>query len=623
MCGINGVSYQDESLIQAMNAATQHRGPDGSGHFVGDAVTLGHNLLAITETAKNAAQPLVTPDRAYSLTYNGEIYNYQVLRGELEAVGEQFNTAGDTEVLFAGLCRYGSAFLERLDGMFALAFYDQSAGTLLLARDPSGMKPLYYSTVDERLRFSSELRGLFAAGVPRVLNQSSLPLFFSRGYVPGPHTLLRDIYKLCPGQRLTYNVTDNSYASDWFVNSPQPTPTEHTPEKLRSVLGKAVREHTMGLRPFGLFLSGGLDSTIILHELAAEQKSHINTFTTRFETTNLKYNEDATGAAQLTHDYAINHTELLVTEADFIASLEAAIIALEEPRFNPSLASYWLLYQRAGADITVVLGGSGGDEQFLGYPRYLRSKEMQEKYNRFPHWLVDAGYHYKAYHAGLSTPGAFTSLQDPLSRMLYLDYMIPLVANQSVPGVDTATLRSLREQIIAIGHPTLSQETTDIENKLGQLDRILWLADEDFIRNDKLSMNFGLEGRFPYVARAVSSYCDGIPSSQKIPPPYSRHSLKALLRESYRSHLPDYIIDKAKTGWNAPIPEWIQSDFGDYIKTVLRADYYEPSASLFDFNYIHRTFLTDKTEYTLSHLKDFLPIAYFQIWARAFKVTLS
>jgi len=190
-----------------MNEATRHRGPDGTGYFVDENISFGHNLLAITETAENSRQPVVSEDKNYALVYNGEIYNYKELRKEFEVRGRKFRTDCDTEVLFRGLIEYGAGYLEKLDGMFAFGFYDKKRGTLLLARDPAGIKPLYYYHKDGKFIFSSEKRGIFAHdSVPRKLDERMLGVYFTLGYVPGPKTLICDIFKVSPGQCLTFNL---------------------------------------------------------------------------------------------------------------------------------------------------------------------------------------------------------------------------------------------------------------------------------------------------------------------------------------------------------------------------------------------------------------------------------
>ncbi|MDO8609316.1 MAG: asparagine synthetase B, partial [bacterium] len=264
MCGINGFNASNKEKIIAMNEATKHRGPDGVGFFVDDDVSLGHNLLAITESPDNSRQPIKSSDGRYILLYNGEIYNYKELQKDLIKEGDSFLTNSDTEVLLKGLVRHGEFFLSKLDGMFAIALYDTSEKNILLARDKAGMKPLYYYHYNNEIVFSSELRGLFAYGIDRKLDIDSAKIYFVLGYVPGNKTLIKNVQKILPGQYMKINLTSNCITKKWIVFE-QNKDNEIRDKNICDLIHNSTIRHTMGLRPFGLYLSGGLDSTVILH----------------------------------------------------------------------------------------------------------------------------------------------------------------------------------------------------------------------------------------------------------------------------------------------------------------------------------------------------------------------
>lgn len=620
MCGINGIAGRDETAIKKMVEATAHRGPDGSGVFASEFVTLGHNLLAITDNPKEGHQPFVSPDHRHALVYNGEIYNYETLRKELEALGERFSTKGDTEVLFKGLSRFGEKYLARLDGMFALAFYDEGKGTLLLARDRAGIKPLYISRIDGRFAFSSEVRGLLAAGVPAKLDHDAAKLFFYFGYVPGPRTLFHGVTKVSPGEAIVLDVRAGVERTFWFAQGPLPKAKEEVPHsagELRETLGRSTGAHTMGLRPFGLFLSGGMDSTALLHELSLREKSLIKTYTTRFDAKDERYNEDADLAKRLSSDYRIDHHELFISERDFIDAIPNVVRAMEEPRYNHSTPAYWLLAREAAKDIVVVLDGSGGDELFLGYPKYLSARNILRRYDRFPRALADLAASYRAWKSGILAFPRLASFSEPLSVWALVNRIIPVVGNPALPSMRGFDIRdAVRTLGGAIAPEILEHEDDELET-VAALDRFFWLADEDFLRTDKIVMHFGLEGRFPFLGRDVIRYARSIPSEERVSP-----ELKRPLREAYRGVLPAYITEKRKSGWNAPVPEWMGGELGKVVRETLTKDYHPGTADLFDFDALRKNALDSVSEHSLATIKKFLPIFYFQVWAREFDVTL-
>lgn len=612
MCGINGITWRDEELILRMNGAIRHRGPDGTGRFVDDHVSLGHNLLAITDTPANSAQPVVSSDGRYVLVYNGEIYNYRALRDDLRREGDEFITDADTEMLFAGLVRHGSAFLEQLDGMYAIAFYDARAGTLLMARDPAGIKPLYWSVGSRGLVFSSELRGLFAAGIPRTLDATAAELYLALGYVPGPGTLVAGVCKLCPGQYLQYRLDGCTVTTGWtgrWRDRDLPDVTGDINAVIRQTVGASARSQTMGLRPFGLYLSGGLDSGIILHEMTSGSGPKFKTYTTRFEVPAglaRDFNEDADVARRLCGDYGVEHRELVVRADEYAEAYEAAVQAIEEPRWNPGIGAYWLLAREAAKDIVVVLNGSGGDELFFGYPKYLESRRISERYARYPRIFVDLWYTASALHKGRVPIGRLLHLSEPLQRWAYLNRIS-----------DRGAFAAIVDALQSVDYPALRRPLADAENAVAELDRLFWLADEEYIRTDKISMHFGMEGRFPLMGRDVVRLANATPSEVKLRVGTTKH----LLRQAYRGHLPDYVVNKAKTGWKAPVGHWMGGPFGELVRQALSAEYYGGLEGFIDPGAVRTRFVDGVGHFSTRTMKNFLPVVALQIWARHFNIT--
>lgn len=618
MCGINGFTFKDPDLIERMNTATRHRGPDGTGVFVDEHVSLGNDLLAITDTAPQYRIPNRTADGLFVLTYNGEIYNYRELRAELEREGDHFTTASDSEVLLKGCARHGIGFVEKLDGMFAFALYDKKASKLYLARDRAGIKPLYHAFKNGRLIFSSEIRAILVSH-GAILNHQAAQVFFVLGYVPGEDTMFAGIQRVMPGHILTFDLKSEKLSDSVYGFSDNRfSPFEKfDSDRFRAIMGESVQRHTMGLRPFGLYLSGGLDSTVILHELSSRSKNLVRTYTTRFDTRNPEMNSDADMALRLCNDYTIEHNELLVTEKDFIDAFDATIEALEEPRYHLSAPAYYLLAKFARKDIVVVFSGSGGDELFLGYERYLDAKKLAARYAQYPAFLLNLGYTADNIRRGKLRPAHLMRLDKTLNRWTHLNKINPLIQRPdfNMPPFDIV---DLAKYLAPAARSVLRNPLPDTENSIAELDRLFWLADEDLMRSDKIMMHFGMEGRFPFLANDIVTYANNISSKDKL----FGGATKALIRKAYQGRLPDYIINKKKTGWYAPTVEWLHSDFGAMIKEMLSEEYYPETARLFDLNYVRAHRFDDIKEFDRVNVKKFMPIAIFQAWARQFKINL-
>ena len=620
MCAINGFIGKNPELLEQMNQVTKHRGPDGSGVFIDEYISLGHNLLSITDIAPSSIQPFVSPDQRFVLGYNGEVYNYLELRRQLEKAGDHFVTNSDTEVIFKGLIRYGKEFLQELDGMFAIAFYDAQEKKLVLARDPSGIKLLYLYQDHTQFIFSSELRGIFVHPVPRQLDIEATNIFFFLGYVPGPKTLVKNISKLCPGQYWTIDVRSQTVAEKGWL--PRYTKGEQAvsfdPGDFREMIGSAVKRSTQGIRPFGLYLSGGLDSTMILWELIHRVETQVKTYTTRFAVADERFNEDADVAARLAREYGVDHHELLIREEEYLSTMEQVIETIEEPRWNQNLSTYWLLAQYASRDIVVCLNGSGGDELFFGYHRYLDSRRMGSYFERFPQLALNLIYSLRALKKGELKPTHLTAFHHVLDRWVYLNRVRPQLRKDIFHFPLSFDFMDVVTYLHSIPAPAIQTPLSDAENAYAEYDRLFWLADEEFIRTDKITMHFSMEGRFPLLARDIVHFANRLPSREKI----KGNELKALVREAYRGYLPDYVLQKKKTGWTTPLSRWITSRFGQDIRLMLTTQYYAETANLFSFATIQKEYIDNTREWNTPALKRFMTIASFQMWARQFGITL-
>lgn len=618
MCGINGFNFSDKNLISKMNESTKHRGPDGTGCFVNDSLSFGHNLLAITEVAENSKQPFISEDGNYVLIFNGEIYNYQELRDQLKSFGDNFLTNSDTEVLFKGLIRFGESFISKLDGMFAFAFYNKLKNIVFLSRDSSGIKPLYYYFDGKKIIFSSEIRALLVHNIDRQLDFEAFNIYMLLGYVPGYKTLIKNIFKLCPGQLLQVNLSDGLITKSWFdLGDRYEKNITYLPEVLRSKMHDAVNKHTQGLRPLGLYLSGGLDSSLVYYELFKSFGKNLKTFTTRFDVNDNYFNQDADVAKRLTSEYGTNHFELLITENNFVDSIEDMINCIEEPRWNPHITNQWLLAKEASKEVVVVMNGSGGDELFLGYGKHLNSRRIHSYYSKYPKFFLDLVYTIYAFKTGRINKFNYLPLSNLVYRWAYINNVSFNLSKHKFNFLKDFDVTNLAKYLISIGAPPITSMLPDEENVLGDLDRFFWLADEEFLRTDKITMHFSMEGRFPILAKAVQRYANSIPSNEKI----MGNVTKRIIRDAYKGYLPDYIINKEKTGWKSPVTIWMNSKLGEVVKSTLSPEYYQGTKELFNFGNIHKI-IAKNDKYKIATLKQFMPIFSFQVWARKFNLKI-
>lgn len=604
MCGIHGFCWRDkDGHIDKMIGEAAHRGPDGSGRWGDDRITLGHNLLAIADSTSASIQPWRHGRTV--LAYNGEIYNYRELRDTLDY---EFKTDSDTEVLAVGLARKGPAFLEKLDGMFAIAFYDRDSRELLLARDTNGAKPLYYGYLNGRLAFSSEIRSLLSLGFDRKVSKEGFRHYYHSGLVAGHLTMFEGISKLVPGQVI--RVDKDGSRTTYNLNAAPPDIGPIKPWKLGARLsqrlGQAVRMTSTGYRKSGLLLSGGLDSSSILHELRSLPGGPPTTFSTRFSVPHrhCRHNGDAHAAAILAKIYGASHREVYVDERIWVDNLEASVLALEEPRHGKSYPAYFAtLREMSREGVTVVLSGDGGDELLMGYKHQHNTPFA----NKLRAW--------RANNRELRGAGLHMTVEEQED---YLNSWLPKAGLTGDPINDFMLIECLH---------TLS---------------------EDFLtRNDKLGMAFGMEARFPMLGRVFRDFVRGIPGHVKAAPAGGQGGWdtnnKVLLREAYRNLLPRGITGKVKTGWRAPTDDWIigipdspaaEGPVREHLRQLLSdptiRDLFEITDNDVENRYLNNRDLVGPPKSSgkpgsgpgMLAQKELFTIAMFAVWFKAFRMSL-
>lgn len=507
MCGINGItSPNQESRIKKMMEYTHKRGPDGQGVYTNKHITFGHNLLAIFSDVDSSKQPYVYENSV--LVFNGAIFNYK----ELDEWNCQSGT--DTEVLIKGLYHYGVAFLERCEGMWALAFYKD--GITTICRDHFGIKPLYYRYDLEELIFSSSIHALGLK--KKKLDAYAFSLFNTFGYVPGYLTLIKGCYKLCPGEFLVYSKSGTYQGNLWKKH--KFGKNKFDKKEFQTKLSEIIKKSHVGVRQRGVFLSGGLDSTSVAHYLGEK-----NTFTNRYKTTTQGVNEDADIAYKMSQDYGFNHEEVMVTPQNFYDSIDDSLASIELPVFNKSTPAYYYMNKVMRERGTIITySGDGGDEMYTGYN--IHSQYGNDKDPIGDHFLTCG------WKIGKSLKLNYDQLY--LSKESYQSYMSNWFPKE-VFGEDHLNNCLFVEMLTRVA--------------------------EDFLtRNDKFGSYFGMEGRFPLLNLPFYLYVMSIPSDIKMmnlnENEFKPGEYKFLAREGLRNLLPDYIINKGKSGWTIPDAEW-------------------------------------------------------------------
>ncbi len=533
MCGVNGYIGDDPAALEAMNAEIAHRGPDFSGHYKHGRVHLGHLLLSIRESAELSQQPYQKKGSPWVLVFNGQIYNTR----SLAQVHHIPFSDLDTAMLYDLIEKKGWDFVQHVHGMFAIALYNEKEGMLRLYRDTAGQKPLYFTTTLP-FAFSSELSPLVKLISSRTIDAEGLMLAGALGYIPGTKTLFSSISKVDAGEVVTVHE-DGTMSRSYF--SPQfDEPLEGTPKE---VLERVVTEHLQSKQKVALNLSGGLDSSVLLHEMK-EAGHTLTTYTTAFEGAGESFNDDAAIAKKLARDYGTKHTEILISKDVYLDNFIRSYERLEEPNYNISLPTYLEVARREGASgdgNRVILSGNGGDEVFGGYRYYAESVRYQYLMNRISSPLFNIGKWIRS--------GSYFDYASPVERWLAFK-MFKLdgvhIDKQRVSQYlkDIASARSLR-----FGDPV---------RDMMLLDRAVWLTGESFMQADKLFMTHSLEVRAPLAYEPLRHYFDKRLTTKDY---VSEGSNKALLRHTYKNLLPDYIIErKQKTGWRSPVRPWYAED---------------------------------------------------------------
>ncbi|MEM7509434.1 MAG: asparagine synthase (glutamine-hydrolyzing) [Bacteroidota bacterium] len=569
MCGINGlVSAQitdvHKEAVRKMCAAMAHRGPDAEGVWTGDNAVFGHRRLSIIDLSIGANQPFLDPTGRYILVYNGELYNYRELKNEL--VDFPYKTESDTEVVLAALIKWDIEAFSRFNGMFAIACWDKVEKRLLLARDRLGIKPLYFSQRESELIFSSEIGALLKSSqVSEKIRSASLQDFFTYQTVHAPHTLLREVSQLMPGEYGIWKDGDFRRKMYWRLGEQSPKieeSKEAIQKGVRERLTEAVRKRMVSDVPLGAFLSGGIDSSAVVALMASISNKPVHTFSIGFEEREF---DESPYAQQIAKKFRTDHRQIRLNPLKMLEDLPEALAAMDSPSAD-GINSYLVSKYTRKAGLKVALSGLGGDELFAGYPVFKYWHKLLQ-YQRLWNTTAFARKLAAGYVERLVQGNQRTRLREILQiSRLNLPEVYPIFRKLQVKEQLEELLR-LPESGNNMPTQLLTASASSWEN-LSELSKISWAEISTYTQNvllrdaDQMSMAHGLEVRVPFFDHELIEYVMGIPDDIKYP-----YSPKELLVSSLEDLLPDEVVNRKKMGFVFPWKHWMKNELREFCQT--------------------------------------------------------
>ena len=579
MCGIAGVFDSTRSpssaILDDMNACQSHRGPDGGGTHIDGPVGLAHRRLAIIDP-ESGHQPLFNEDGSICVVFNGEIYNHAALREELSS-RHTLSTDADTEVLVHLYEEHGPSFVERLDGMFAFALWDTARERLLLARDRMGIKPLVFARDGDQFAFASELSALFETDLSLGgLDRTALGAYFVLGFEPAPRTAFRNARKLLPGELAVVEQTRDglSVQRDRYYTpsiDPRDCSLSTAAAGLRSRVDDAVERRLMSDVPLGAFLSGGIDSSVVVGTMAELSDDPVRTFTVGFDRDRFDESDAARTVAQY-HD--TDHHEYTVTAADVRGAIPEVIDRLGEPFADPSLIPTSVVARETARDVTVALSGDGADELFAGYAKY-RGEYLSRYYRALP------GPARRAANELLSRVPVDRSTRlgefgrqgrkfrrggqpELLDRHLA---WLRLPDDGAASAVESLGADGAARDALTVAHEETEQLTPnrDAFDRMLAADTRFGLPNQMLHKVDLAGMYSSLEVRVPFLDTEVVEYGLSLPTRHKI----SATDQKRVLKRAFADRLPDGIANRKKQGFDMPVGDWLTGPLHDDFERVL------------------------------------------------------
>ncbi len=559
MCGIVGLvtKKEKENTIKLMNDRIKHRGPDGDGYFIDGDVALGHRRLSIIDLS-SGDQPMFNEDGSVVTVFNGEIYNYQELKEELIALGHDFKTKSDTEVLVHGYEEWHTDLPKHLRGMFAFAIYDKNKNEVFLARDNFGIKPLYYAKMNDTFMFASEIKAfLDVPDFEKVFNESILETYLEFSFVPTNETFFKGVHRLDAGCSLLYKdgeIKLNKYFKLDFKE--ENMSFEDAVKNISDVMKDSVEKHLIADVEVGSFLSSGIDSSYIV-SLAKPDK----TYTVGYE--NKKYDETMY-AKDLAEKLGIKNESKIITKEEYLENISKIMYHLDEPTSDPAAISLYFVAKLASKDLKVVLSGEGADEFFGGY-NYYREEVDYKFYNKLPFCIRHA-------------IGKVASIFPEGRGFNFLVRRGEKLENSYI-GVNRNFSSKMAKKVLKNNYELEAIHVTkDVYNefknysnidKMQAIDINFWLMKDILLKADRMTMASSIEGRVPFIDKEVFKVASHLPFDYKV----TKENTKVALRAAAKEVIPTEAYKKKKLGFPVPVREWIkEGDFKEEVEKTLNSD---------------------------------------------------
>ena len=622
MCGIVGVFNRDgkpvvHDLIQKMSSVLQHRGPDGEGSYISNEIGLGHRRLSIIDVA-GGSQPITNEDGTLQIIFNGEIYNYIELREELLRAGHIFRTQSDTEVILHAYEQWGTACVERFNGIFAFAIWSSREKTLFLARDHLGVKPLYYTIVGRRVSFASEIKALLQDHeCQRQVDLEALAQLFTLRYVPSPKTLFSGIHKLLPAHWMLVNVEKIELHRFWTWRAKIQERCQEADliQTYQELVEDAVRLQMRSDVPVGLFLSSGVDSAILLALMRHHTSSQIHTFTLGFE--HGEHSNEIREARSLAERYGADHTDLIIGPKDYQDYYQRYLMDLEEPVGNETAAAFYFVSQMASKKVKVALTGQGADEPWAGYPRYIGAS-LSDGYSRLPYAFTNNIVRPVVLQTATSERlrRGVCSLNEPnmLNRFvkIYSFYTSEMKSQLFQPWLLQHISTNGVEASNALLRLQQDVDGLDSVNQMTYIDTRANLPDDLLMVADKTAMANSLEARVPFLDRRIVEFTESLPSKLKL-----RHfNGKYLHKKAAEKWLPRQVVYRKKKGFANPIDGWLREQMKVFVDDCLLSNT-SATSRYFNKEYMRRL-VTDHESGRQNHLRHIYLLISFELWHRQF-----
>lgn len=581
MCGIYFSNHLfSESSIKKKLDQISHRGPDFQGILIKDSTCFGHNRLAIIDLDKRSNQPMTFEQ--FILVFNGEIYNYLEVKKELEAKGVKFDTTSDTEVLLKGYIFWGEKILDRINGMFAFAIYDENKDKVFMARDRLGVKPLYYRWEAGILELCSQLGPLDTNGVldPRAINS-----YLKTGYIPSPRSIYTDIKKLQSGTFAYFNLAKKTHSISTYWDLKKVTtrniPYEKAKDELKELLQDAVKIRLKADVPYGSFLSGGIDSALVSSLASNVLKKPLNTFTIGFEN---KAFDESQVAQQFSERLRTNHKTTICREKDLLALIDDFFKVYDEPFSDSSAIPSLLLNKITKPHATVVLSGDGGDESFLGYNHFEWIKKVK------PLFYIPYVFRYLL---SIIIPFGWIGKRGVSIKAIFKMKDFTDFIRGIFYGFDCVLMKE--EQEIDSYDKYLDISTNPFQ-RVADLNLKLWLENDSNVKVDRASMAYSVEVRSPFLDYRVVEYARSLPVKFR----YQSWKRKRILRDILAEFIPQTVFNLPKKGFSVPLAQWIRNELKEEISFYMTKEKLDqiPNLDIAKINKMFDLHMTKNVDYS-------------------------